>query len=175
MPLFRQACGRVVNLRADCHFGANSQRRRRVGNSAEPLVAFQGSLIEAVDGGPNGQLCPFGLLLHSLHQHPPIRPSQPPIFRMPQASVAAGATVGVGRIMFDIANGATTGQFAVTFQDLTGTNSLSDPNGGALPFTTQDGSITITPATTTVPEPSQGGLVLCALAGFAILLQRRRT
>jgi hypothetical protein len=77
--------------------------------------------------------------------------------------------------MFDIANGATTGQFAVTSHDLTGTNSLSDPNGGALPFTTQDRSITITPATTTVPEPSQGGLVLCALAGFAILLQRRRT
>jgi hypothetical protein len=89
-------------------------------------------------------------------------------------SVGAGATVGVGRVMFDIANGATTGPFAVTFQDLSGTNSLSDNNGGGLPFTTQDGTITIT-STTTVPEPSQGGLIICALAGFAILLQRRRT
>jgi len=76
--------------------------------------------------------------------------------------------------MFDIAKNATPGQFAATFET-TGINSLSDNEGNALPFTTQDGSITITPATTTVPEPSQGGLVLCALAGFAILLQRRRT
>jgi len=88
-------------------------------------------------------------------------------------SVGAGATVGVGRVMFDIANGATTGPFPVTFQDLSGTNSLSDNNGGGLPFTTKDGAITITSATTTVPEPSHGGLIICALAGLAIVLQRR--
>ena|ERR1035438_6375156 len=87
--------------------------------------------------------------------------------------VASGGTVAVGRVMFDIANNATPGQFAVTFET-TGINSLSDNNGSALPFTTQDGTITITP-NTTVPEPSQGGLMICALAGLAILLQRRRT
>ena len=87
-------------------------------------------------------------------------------------SVGAGATVGVGRIMFDIANGATPGPFAVTFEN-SPTTSLSDNNGGNLDFTATPGTITITSGTT-VPEPAQGGLMICALAGFAILVQRRR-
>ena len=87
-------------------------------------------------------------------------------------SVGAGATVGVGRIMFDIANGATPGPFAVTFEG-SPTTSLSDNNGNNLDFTATPGTIVIT-SSTAVPEPAQGGLMICALAGFAILVQRRR-
>jgi hypothetical protein len=87
-------------------------------------------------------------------------------------SVAGGATVGVGRVMFDIANGATTGQFPVTFES--GPAGLTDTGFNNLAFTTTDGTITIT-GTTTVPEPSQSGVLICVLAGLAILLQRRRT
>jgi len=74
--------------------------------------------------------------------------------------------------MFDIAPGATPGPFAVTFEDFP-TTSLADNNGSNIAFTTEAGTITIT-STTTVPEPAQGGLVLCALTGFAILIQRHR-
>lgn len=88
-------------------------------------------------------------------------------------TVASGGTVAVGRVMFDIANGAAPGPFAVTFET-TGINSLSDNTGTGLNFTTTDGTITIT-SITTVPEPAQGGLVICILAGLAILPQRRRT
>jgi hypothetical protein len=88
-------------------------------------------------------------------------------------SVGAGATVGVGRITFDIASGATPGPFAVTFED-SPTTGLSDAGGNNLDFTATPGTITITSSNTTVPEPAQGGPIICALVGFAILVQRRR-
>ncbi|HLK22841.1 MAG TPA: hypothetical protein VKT81_28040 [Bryobacteraceae bacterium] len=89
------------------------------------------------------------------------------------ASVGAGVTVGVGRIMFDIANGATPGPFAVTFE-ASPTTGLSDTNGNGLDFTTTDGTITITPATNPVPEPAQATLLFCAFAGIVLLSKRRR-
>lgn len=90
------------------------------------------------------------------------------------AIVAAGATVGVGSIVFDVASGATPGSFAVTFVPFP-TTSLSDPDGGNLDFTSAAGAITIT-GTVPVPEPAIGSLLVCAFAaaGFVILIRRRR-
>jgi hypothetical protein len=87
-------------------------------------------------------------------------------------SIASGATVALGNILFDVAPGATPGAFAVTFEDFP-TTSFSDASGNNLDFTAESGTITITSNTATVPEPATGGLVICALA--LVFLLRRRT
>ena len=91
------------------------------------------------------------------------------------ASIAAGETVGVGTIVFDVAAGATPGSFGVLFEDFPIT-SLSDSRGNNLDFTAQGGTITIT-NTAMVPEPTEGELMIFALAfaGFVILIRRGRT
>ena len=90
------------------------------------------------------------------------------------AIIGAGATVGLGRIMFDVAAGATPGGFAVTFEGFP-TTSFADPNGNNLDFTSLAGTITITNSAA-VPEPSIATLLICALAlaALAILSQRGR-
>jgi len=87
------------------------------------------------------------------------------------SSIAAGATVGVGRVQFDVASGAAAGSFAVIFEDFP-TTSLSDSNGNTLDFTSEAGTITITDVST-VPEPPTGELLICAV-GFGILILRCR-
>jgi hypothetical protein len=76
-------------------------------------------------------------------------------------SIASGATVGLGHVLFDVAGGAAPGTFAVAFvQDPLVTN-LSDANGNNIPIDTfTDGDVTIlTPEPATVP-----------LAGLAFLI-----
>jgi hypothetical protein len=51
-------------------------------------------------------------------------------------------------------------------------SSLSDPNGGTLDFTTQDGTVTVGRSVAVVPEPAS--LALCAVGGGSLLLARWR-
>jgi hypothetical protein len=91
-------------------------------------------------------------------------------------SVAAGATVGLGHVMFHIANGATPGGFAITLGAVPSQTNLNDasgsapkdPNGTPIPINLMSGTLTIS----AVPEPALFvplGLAL-ALGG---LLRRR--
>ena len=88
-------------------------------------------------------------------------------------SVGALSTVGIGHVLFDVASNANPGPVAVTFEGFP-TTSRTDANGNNLDVISLAGTITIT-GTTTVPEPAEGGVIICALTGFAILMRRRRT
>jgi hypothetical protein len=82
--------------------------------------------------------------------------------------LASGATVGLGRVLFDVSPSAAAGVFPVV---LTGfpTTSLNDFVGNDVPVTSlKNGSITISSA---VPEPASLSLVGF---GFATLLVRAR-
>jgi hypothetical protein len=68
------------------------------------------------------------------------------------AEVAAGATVGLGEIVFDIAPGATSALASLNL-DVNGT-SLSDIAGDLLPITLADGSIDVQASLVSTPEPS---------------------
>ena len=87
--------------------------------------------------------------------------------------VAPGATVGLGSVSYSIDPGALNGDIAEIDFSAYPQTSLSDSGGFNVDFTPQSGTITV--QTSTVPEPSQGGLMIFVLAGSAILLQRRRT
>jgi hypothetical protein len=66
--------------------------------------------------------------------------------------LGSGATVGLGRSLFNVTSSATNGAFPVTLNSSQTT--LADFVGNDVPITTlNDGSITIT-ASPTVPEPS---------------------
>jgi hypothetical protein len=83
--------------------------------------------------------------------------------------LASGATVGLGRVLFDVSSSASPTTALVTVTSFP-TTSLSDFQGNDVRITTfQNGSITISP----VPEPST--LYLTALGGVALLgIARRR-
>lgn len=84
-------------------------------------------------------------------------------------SVAAGATVGLGHIFFDVAPGTSPGPILVTLSGNPGT-SLADANFPAnnIPFTGVNGTITVTGFAAT-PEPAT--LTYC-LAGLLTLAGR---
>ena len=78
------------------------------------------------------------------------------------ALISANSTVGLGRISFNVASGATPGVFAVTFAGFPGT-SLSDPAGTDIAIgSLVSGTITII-GTTPTPEPSTGSMLLVSL------------
>jgi hypothetical protein len=88
------------------------------------------------------------------------------------ATVAAGATVGLGHVLFNVASGAPAGPVAITVTPFP-TTSLSDPLGGNLAIDTLvPGTITVTRSTAAVPEPST--LLLAGLGWPAAWLLRRR-
>lgn len=87
------------------------------------------------------------------------------------ATLASGATVGLGRLLFNVAPGTPNGVNGVTVAAFSAT-SLSDALGNDLAFTTANGSITVTGAVTAVPEPAT--LVVFALVGAAGWVVRRR-
>jgi hypothetical protein len=69
------------------------------------------------------------------------------------ATLASGATVGLGRALFNVASNAVLGPFAVTF--VSGATSLADAAGSNLPISTPTAwQITVTTGTTATPEPS---------------------
>lgn len=84
-------------------------------------------------------------------------------------AVAAGATVGLGKVFFDVSSGASLGPIAVTFAAYP-TTSLSDAMGNNLPFTTSPGAIVLVSSPVTgVPEPST---LLLFSSGLALLAAR---
>ncbi len=79
-------------------------------------------------------------------------------------TVAAGATVGLGDVIFSLSSLAPPGPIAVS--QILALDSLSDQNGDSLAFTTSNGTVTI--PGTVVPEPAPGplmGIALLALVG----------
>jgi hypothetical protein len=82
-------------------------------------------------------------------------------------SIAAGATVGLAHIFFNVSAGALSGPLTVSVTAFPST-SLSDPAGHDLAAILQNGTITI--RGTTVPEPS----TLALLALPMVFLARRR-
>ncbi len=86
-------------------------------------------------------------------------------------TVAAGATVGLGRVLFNVAPGTPAGLNVVTVAAFP-TTSLSDVNGIDLAFTRANGSITVTGANQPVPEPAT--LLVFAVAGACGWVARRR-
>lgn len=84
------------------------------------------------------------------------------------ATIAAGATVGLGHVFFNVSAGDLSGLVTVALSPFPAT-SLSDPAGDNISVNTlTSGSITVTP----VPEPSALGLVLLGL--FALAWTRKR-
>ena len=87
------------------------------------------------------------------------------------SSVGSGVTVGLGRFYFDISPLAPQGTVTVTVS--TGClisdacTSFADFNGEDIPFTTADGTVTVT------PEPSTLALSLFAVSAFAWRRVRR--
>jgi hypothetical protein len=88
------------------------------------------------------------------------------------ATVAAGATVGLGHVFFDTAAGDSSGLVTVTLSPFPAT-SLSDAAGGNISVDAlTNGSITI--AGSPVPEPSAPTLALVGLAALALIRKRFR-
>ena len=83
------------------------------------------------------------------------------------STIAAGATVGLAHILFDVLAGAQSGPLTVSIAASPAT-SLSNPAGGELAATPIDGTVVID-GETSIPEPST--IVLFSLP--AILLARR--
>ena len=87
--------------------------------------------------------------------------------------IAAGATLGLGHIFFDVAANTSAGPIAVTIAPGCGNplcTTLSDSAGATVLFAVTNGDITVT-TSTVVPEPSTFLLALCALPAIA---RRRR-
>jgi len=95
-------------------------------------------------------------------------------------SVAAGATVGIGNVLFNIAPGASSGALAVTLTAFPSTSLAGPASGGGLNIpidTLNNGQITIS-GVSAAPEPASTLLLasaLLALAGrrYASALPRR--
>ncbi len=86
------------------------------------------------------------------------------------ATIAAGATVGLGHVFFDISAGDSSGSITVMLSPFSAT-SLSDPLGGNISVDTlTNGSITIAGAP--VPEPSAPTLALVGLAALVSIRKR---
>jgi len=88
-------------------------------------------------------------------------------------NVGPGSTLGIGHVLFNVANGAALGPEAVTFEAYP-TTSLADSSGDNLTFTANAGTADVASAVTAVPEPATAGLLVCALMGCATLVRRRR-
>jgi hypothetical protein len=84
------------------------------------------------------------------------------------STIAAGATVGLAHLLFDVLAGAQSGPFTVSIAAPPAT-SLSDTAGGELAATSLDGTVVINGSGGSIPEPST--LVLFSLP--AIFLARR--
>ncbi len=82
-------------------------------------------------------------------------------------TIASGGSVGLGHISYSIASDASFGAFSITFNGPF--TSLDDGTGTAVPFTTADGDITVT------PEPGGMGLIGgLALAAFGLIKRKIR-
>jgi hypothetical protein len=80
--------------------------------------------------------------------------------------LSPGSAFLLGEVTFDVSASAPTGPSTIQFDLTGGATSLSDPNGNVLPFTVEDGSITIANGVATVPVP--GSLALAMIAGVSV-------
>jgi hypothetical protein len=88
--------------------------------------------------------------------------------------VGPASTVGLGRLLFDVAPGAAAGPHTVAITPFP-TTSLTDSNGNNVPITTLvDGTIIVTAGPQLVPEPASLTSAAVALAAGAWLFVRRR-
>ncbi len=89
--------------------------------------------------------------------------------------VGPASAVGLGRLLFDVAPGATPGAHTVTITPFP-TTSLTDSNGNNVPITTMvDGVIIVTAGPQLVPEPaSLSSAAVALVAGAWIFVRRRR-
>ena len=87
------------------------------------------------------------------------------------ATVAAGATVGLGHVSFDVPAGGTPGIVTVTLSPFPATSLMDAAGGNLIVDALTSGSITITG--TAVEEP--GTLALLALCIVGLAVPRRRT
>ena len=87
-------------------------------------------------------------------------------------TLAGNSTVGLGRVFFSVAGGASAGPISVTVAN-TAATSLSDSLGRAVALgTSVNGTVTVTAGALT-PEPGTFGLLLLALPGLALLKKRQ--
>jgi hypothetical protein len=92
-------------------------------------------------------------------------------------TVSPGDTFGLGNISYNVALGTGLGPVTVSFENNFNSTFLADGNGdnNTIPFTTQNGTILVTPNISPAPEPSQVGML--ALVGIGLgglLLSARR-
>jgi hypothetical protein len=94
----------------------------------------------------------------------------------PFVTVGPGEAFGLAHVTYAVAPGTPLGPVTVSLLDVGGGTSLSDENGEAVPFTTEFGTITVTPsAPSAVPEPASlvlFGLGVVAVAGWSSLRKR---
>jgi hypothetical protein len=89
------------------------------------------------------------------------------------ATIAGGATVGLGHVFFDVAAGDTAGPKAVALA-ASPTTELLDVNGSPIPFSNLNGTITITTTSSGVPQPSTILLVLTGITSLTLARRHRR-
>ncbi len=82
-------------------------------------------------------------------------------------SISFGETYGLAHVSYSVASSAVASVGTISFLDLGAGTSLSDTSGGSIPFATQNGTFTISPAATT-PEPSS--VVLLAVGGSCLAM-----
>jgi hypothetical protein len=89
-------------------------------------------------------------------------------------NVASGASVDLGRVLFDVANPAQAGQFAVSFtgevSNVANANNLSTPDGVGISVDSFSGA---TISVSAVPEPSSPLLALLAVQLVGPFTRRR--
>jgi hypothetical protein len=87
--------------------------------------------------------------------------------------VGAGATVGLGHIIFSVASNAAAGPSTVTLAAFP-TSSLSDTSGGNLAIVLSNGTITVNSVVGGVPEPSTWTLIALGIPALMLAKRRRR-
>lgn len=88
------------------------------------------------------------------------------------STVGSGVTVGLGAITFNLSAATPSGPIQLSLIPID--NSLSDPNGDLIAFSTSNGTVTVTGGETPTPEPAASGVVVIALLSLLGAFRRLR-